>query len=266
MKKGFTLIELLVTVSIVGLIASVALANLQNARQKAREGAGRQFHTTIRSGLGDKVVSRWELDNDLVTFSNRGGEPEPSTPDVIDASGSNLNGYSAGGVETLPDGIAGNAASFDGTGYLWGTNFPNPGLNSDFTVSTWIKPDNIAGQHIIFSVQDNGTGQCSEPLEVGISGGKGFVNGVETTGYVLVNNVWQNLVFTFRNDPTDGQVVDTYINGEKINTTPGVNTPNCPNGVWSIGASITYNGTTVTDHTNGFVGLIDSLNVFNGSF
>ena len=89
---------------------------------------------------------------------------------------------------------------------------------------------------------------------------------VETTGYVLVNNVWQNLVFTFRNDPTDGQVVDTYINGEKINTTLGVNTPNCPNGVWSIGASITYNGTTVTDHTNGFVGLIDSLNVFNGSF
>ncbi len=265
MKKGFTLIELLVTVSIVGLIASVALANLQNARQKAREGAGRQFHTTVRSGLGDKVVSRWELDNNLNHFSNR-GEGEPETPDVIDTSGSDLNGYSEGGVETLPNGIAGNAASFNGYGYLWGTNFPNLQANSDFTVSSWIKPGNIAGEHIIFSVQDNGSGQCTEPFKVGISSGKGYVNGQETTGYVLVNNVWQNLVFTFRNDPTDGQVVDTYINGEKISTTPGIGTPNCLNGVWAIGASVTHNGTTVVDHEAGFVGLIDSLNVFSGSF
>jgi prepilin-type N-terminal cleavage/methylation domain-containing protein len=58
-KKGFTLIELLVVIAIVGLLSSVVLASLQNARLKAADAKIKESLATIRS-----EAALWEDDND----------------------------------------------------------------------------------------------------------------------------------------------------------------------------------------------------------
>lgn len=50
-KKGFTLIELLVVISIIGLLSSVVLASLNQARAKARDSQRKQAVIQIRNAL-----------------------------------------------------------------------------------------------------------------------------------------------------------------------------------------------------------------------
>jgi prepilin-type N-terminal cleavage/methylation domain-containing protein len=50
-KSGFTLIELLVVISIIGTLASVVLAGLNSARDKAKVGNAEQQLVNIRTGI-----------------------------------------------------------------------------------------------------------------------------------------------------------------------------------------------------------------------
>ena len=51
MKKGFTLIELLVVISLIGVLATLVIANMNSARERARDAQRKSDLRNIQTGL-----------------------------------------------------------------------------------------------------------------------------------------------------------------------------------------------------------------------
>lgn len=70
-KQGFTLIELLVVIAIIGTLASVVLASLNSAREKARDARRLSDAQEIR-----KAVELYHLDNNQYPSSSGGSSAD----------------------------------------------------------------------------------------------------------------------------------------------------------------------------------------------
>jgi prepilin-type N-terminal cleavage/methylation domain-containing protein len=102
MKRGFTLVELLVVISIIALLSSIVISSVNEARERARIAAGRQFASSILRAVGDQPGGYWKFD-------------ECSGATALDASGNGSNGtaYNATYSSDTPSG-SGCSLNFTG--------------------------------------------------------------------------------------------------------------------------------------------------------
>jgi len=138
-------------------------------------------------------------------------EATPGTP-PRDRTANGSNGLTAAsGVETA--GIAGAAARFNGAS---GIKIPaNGALNttagSKFTFSSWVKPDAVRPEAILYSRKDEGSS-----LVIGLSNGAPFVevNGARMlASSALTAAKWNHLAVT-----NDGSTMVVYVNGVAAGT------------------------------------------------
>ena len=133
-QKGFTLIELLVVISIISLLTSIILPNLNASRDKARFAAAEQFDANILHGIGDRLVGQWAFNEGAGT--------------ALDSSGNNYNGSVFGSPTWISnggyDGKTG-AYSFNGSSYIQ-TTMPLSLLSqSNWSITAWITANSGSG-------------------------------------------------------------------------------------------------------------------------
>ncbi len=64
-QSGFTLIELLVVVTIIGILAGIAMANVHNAHRKAEDAALRADLNEMRKAIDDYYADKQKFPSDL---------------------------------------------------------------------------------------------------------------------------------------------------------------------------------------------------------
>ncbi len=132
-NHGFTLIEILVVISIFGLLSSIILVSLNNARDQANIAAGQQFNGQLYHAYGADDAYM------LLDFSSYVNGCQ-----LVDSSFNNYYVTAPGCPVTKPPlvpSINGNGIQLNNSSYVQagGANGTILGVSSPFSASFWIK-------------------------------------------------------------------------------------------------------------------------------
>ena len=162
-KRAFTLIELLVVIAILGIIASVVFVFLADRREEARIAAGKQFDSSLRTGLGFWAQGIWHFDEGA------------GSPTVADASGNNNTGTINGAIWQTEDTCGlefGTCLDFDGSDdYVDVGADSSLGLQYPMSISAWINMDQLAstkGNLMSIVGRDHGTPDRQFEFRIGM--------------------------------------------------------------------------------------------------
>lgn len=121
-NKGFTLIELLVVIAIIGILSSIAIVNLNSAREKARNAAAIASLNALQAGMALCLDSNGTAVSSGTTACDGSAAPASNSGTVaICAAGSPLAALPAIGFwpNIANNGFTYSNCDFDSTNSTW---------------------------------------------------------------------------------------------------------------------------------------------------